>query len=114
MAGSVKPSSVVQGEEPEPSGNLGSTGILARSLPFCPLSEKCMDGEVVLGRCEEHPGLQGLYFSVGTPRGCGNTGEKLDVPQSGKDSWQMSGIQQETNPSSCQVILSVPLARALS
>lgn len=47
VAGSVKRSSVFQDEEPEHSGDLGSTGILARSLSFCPLPEKYRDGEVI-------------------------------------------------------------------
>lgn len=47
VTGLVKHSSVFQGEEQEHSGNLGSTGTLARSLSFCPPSEEYRDGEVV-------------------------------------------------------------------
>lgn len=46
VAGSVKHASEFQGEEPEHSGHLGSTGILARALCFSPLHEKHRDGEV--------------------------------------------------------------------
>lgn len=47
VAGSVKHASVFQGEEPEHSGDLGSTRILARSLSLGSLHEKHTDGEVV-------------------------------------------------------------------